>query len=71
MTACPLCQLNLDMRQKDIESSYSEQYNLPVFYFTQLLGLALGCSAKELGLSKLVVSPEALCARMGTTNEHR
>jgi heterodisulfide reductase subunit B2 len=65
VTACPLCQLNLDMRQKDIETKYNEQYNLPVFYFTQLLGLALGCSFKELGLGSLVVEAEDLLAGKG------
>ncbi|MGD0500567.1 MAG: CoB--CoM heterodisulfide reductase iron-sulfur subunit B family protein [Bryobacteraceae bacterium] len=57
--ACPLCQLNLDMRQKDIESKYGRRYNLPVFYFTQLLGLAMGCAPDELSLRSLVVRPTA------------
>jgi heterodisulfide reductase subunit B len=64
-TACPLCQLNLDMRQKDIESKFGQRYNLPVFYFTQLLGLAMGCQADELSLSSLVVKPKALLAAKG------
>ncbi len=66
-TACPLCQLNLDLRQKDIEVKLGHRYNLPVFYFTQLLGLAMGCSASELSLSSLIVEPQALleCRRTG------
>jgi heterodisulfide reductase subunit B len=64
-TACPLCQLNLDMRQKDIEAEYSKSYNLPVLYFTQLLGLALGCSAAELSLRSLMVTPEPVLSRLG------
>jgi heterodisulfide reductase subunit B2 len=64
-TACPLCQLNLDMRQKDVEAEYSKSYNLPVFYFTQLLGLALGCSAGELSLRSLVVAPQPVLSRLG------
>jgi len=64
-TACPLCQLNLDMRQKDIESRFGRRYRLPVFYFTQLLGLALGCQAEELSLSSLVVEPMALLEAKG------
>jgi heterodisulfide reductase subunit B2 len=64
-TACPLCQLNLDMRQKDIEAEYSKSYNLPVFYFTQLLGLALGCSPGELSLRSLMVEPEPVLSRLG------
>jgi heterodisulfide reductase subunit B2 len=63
-TACPLCQLNLDMRQKDIETKYSKSYNLPVFYFTQLLGLALGCSPGELSLGSLMVAPQPVLSRI-------
>lgn len=58
--ACPLCQSNLDLRQKSIERKYNEKYNLPVFYFTQLVGLALGIDKKELGLEKLMINPEKL-----------
>jgi heterodisulfide reductase subunit B len=64
-TACPLCQLNLDMRQKDVETKFGRRYNLPVFYFTQLLGLAMGCSAKEVALEKLVVDPQPLLRSKG------
>lgn len=64
-TACPLCQLNLDMRQKDIEAKYGRHYGMPVFYFTQLLGLALGCSAKEVSLDSLVVDPRQLLRAKG------
>ncbi|ACV62229.1 CoB--CoM heterodisulfide reductase [Desulfofarcimen acetoxidans DSM 771] len=51
VTACPLCHFNLDMRQKKVNKAYETDYNLPVFYFTQLVGLALG------------IKPEALCLR--------
>jgi len=49
-TACPLCQLNLDLRQRDTEKLAQEHFGLPVFYFTQLLGLALGLSARKLAI---------------------
>jgi len=64
-TACPLCQLNLDMRQKDIETKYARRYDMPVFYFTQLLGLALGCSASEVSLDSLIVDPRELLQSKG------
>jgi heterodisulfide reductase subunit B len=53
--ACPLCQSNLDMRQKDIEARYGTSFGLPVLYFTQLLGLALGLPEESLGLGGLFV----------------
>ncbi len=56
VVACPLCQSNLDLRQADIEQAAGE-IGLPVFYFTQLLGLALGLSESALGINKLMVNP--------------
>jgi heterodisulfide reductase subunit B2 len=64
-TACPLCQLNLDMRQKDVEAKYGRRYGLPVFYFTQLLGLAMGCSPSEVSLDSLIVDPRELLRSIG------
>jgi heterodisulfide reductase subunit B len=65
ITACPLCQLNLDMRQRDIERKYRERFGLPVFYFTQLLGLALGLPPRDLGLRSLLVDSASLLSRKG------
>jgi len=64
-TACGMCQLNLDLRQGDIEKESGETFGLPVFYFTQLLGLAFGLKPSELGLRRMVVSPGKLLADKG------
>jgi heterodisulfide reductase subunit B len=58
--ACPLCQSNLDLRQKGIGKKYGKEFNLPVLYFSELLGLALGTNPRELGLFKHIVSPTKL-----------
>jgi heterodisulfide reductase subunit B len=58
--ACPMCQVNLDMRQGDIHKARGKDYNLPVVYITQLLGLCLGIAPKKLGMDKCVVSPEPI-----------
>jgi heterodisulfide reductase subunit B len=63
-TACGMCQLNLDLRQGDIEKKLGERFGLPVFYFTQLLGLAFGLGPRELGLRSLVVDPRPLLAKL-------
>ncbi|SDB13999.1 heterodisulfide reductase subunit B [Desulfonatronum thiosulfatophilum] len=57
VTACPLCQMNLDMRQGQASAAAGHKFQLPVFYYTQLIGLALRLPQDELGLSKLCVSP--------------
>lgn len=55
VVACPLCQSNLDMRQKDMESAKKAKFNLPVFYFTQLIALAFGFNEKEIELNRHLV----------------
>jgi len=65
--ACPLCQVNLDLRQMDIGQQTGKQYDMPVLYITQLMGLCLGLSHEELGLEKLVISPSAIVNAIGAT----
>jgi len=57
VVACPLCQSNLDLRQGMINKKYKKNFNMPIFYFTQLLGLALGISPEKLGFEKHIVNP--------------
>jgi heterodisulfide reductase subunit B len=65
--ACPMCQTSLDLRQKDIAKAAGKQYNMPVLYITQLLGLCLGISPEELGLNRLMVTPSAVFKAVGAT----
>jgi heterodisulfide reductase subunit B len=55
--SCPMCQINLDLRQLDIAKSKGNRYDLPVLYITHLLGLCLGVAPQRLGLNKLMISP--------------
>jgi heterodisulfide reductase subunit B len=57
VVACPLCQQNLDLRQPQINRRRNREFNIPVLYFTQLIGLALGLDPKALGIDKLFVDP--------------
>ncbi len=63
--SCPLCQANLDMYQSDAERTLGQQLGIPVMYFTQLLGLAMGLDADQLCLEKGIVDPLALLAEKG------
>jgi heterodisulfide reductase subunit B len=42
VTGCPMCQANLDTRQEELEKETGKKYHLPILYFTELMGLALG-----------------------------
>jgi heterodisulfide reductase subunit B len=57
---CPLCSTNLDAYQSKIESRYNVKLGLPVLYFTQIMGLAMGINPKELGLGKNMVPTDKI-----------
>jgi heterodisulfide reductase subunit B len=50
VTTCPLCHFNLEGYQDRINGRFGTKFTMPILYFTQLLGLALGISAGKLGL---------------------
>lgn len=61
---CPLCHANLDGRQAEINVKYGTDHRIPVLYFTELLGLALGMLGKELGLSQHLTDTASLLDRL-------
>lgn len=64
-TACPLCQFNLECYQDDIAESHPGLKAVPVVYFTQLLGLALGLSAEAMALKRQIVPLEPVLKERG------
>ena len=60
VTACPLCQANLDTRQEEIGSEKGVTYDIPVFYFTELMGLAFGHKEVDKWLARHFVDPRPL-----------
>ena len=51
-TMCPLCQFNLEAYQGKMRKAFGEDATLPIAYFTQLVGVALGLDPKSLGLQR-------------------
>jgi heterodisulfide reductase subunit B len=60
VVACPLCHQNLDLRQGQINALRGNPVELPILYFTQVIGLAVGFSPKEMGLNKHSVRVDRL-----------
>ena len=56
VTLCPMCQLNLDGYQGRVNHHFDTQYQLPVLFFTQLVGLAMGADFETLGIGKEIVA---------------
>jgi heterodisulfide reductase subunit B len=62
VTPCPLCHINLDIYQSQVNSQFKTKYNIPVFFLTQLVGVALGIKPEALALSRNIVSPMRVLA---------
>ena len=60
--ACPLCEMSLEGYQPRVNAKYGTQYEVPVAYFTQILGYALGIDEKTLGIDKQIVSLDKVLA---------
>jgi heterodisulfide reductase subunit B len=61
-TACPMCQVNLECYQQNVNAEFGTNFNVPIMYFTQLVGLAMGIAPKKLGIGKefVAVAPALL-----------
>jgi heterodisulfide reductase subunit B2 len=62
VVACPLCHSNLDLRQKAMVERGAEP--MPILFVTQVVGLALGLPAIQLGLERHFVDTEPFLARL-------
>jgi heterodisulfide reductase subunit B len=65
VVSCQMCQANLDLTQERISKKFGKAYNLPVFYFTELIGLALGHPQVRDWLAKHLVNPVPLLQKKG------
>jgi heterodisulfide reductase subunit B2 len=69
VVACPLCQTNLDLRQKAMESRGAPP--LPVLYITEIVGLALGLSPEKLGIKRHWVDAQPWLRELQTRADER
>lgn len=64
VTPCPLCHLNLDSRQPEVERVIGESLGLPIIHLSQLVALAVGVPPQELGLDKHIVSTRSVLEKL-------
>jgi len=62
---CPFCSVMYDRNQRRIERKYEEEYRLPILYYPQVLGIALGIPWRELGFKLNVVKPREMLKKAG------
>jgi heterodisulfide reductase subunit B len=63
VTVCPLCQTNLDAYQSRVNKKFKTNYQLPIMFFTQLMGIAFGLSEEDLGLKTNIVTVKKAMAK--------
>jgi len=52
ITACPMCHSNLDLQQQEISNRLGREFQIPIFYFTELMAIAFGVPKAEDCLKK-------------------
>jgi len=62
ITVCPLCQTNLDAYQSRVNKKFKTKFELPVLFFTQLMGVAFGLSDEKLGLKTNIIPADRVLA---------
>lgn len=65
VVGCPMCQSNLDTRQKEILRDNGEGYGIPIYYFTELMGLAFGDKSVARWLDRHMTNAKALLNKKG------
>jgi heterodisulfide reductase subunit B len=65
ITLCPMCQMNVDAYQGEMNRHFGTDYHMPIIFFTQLMGLAFGLDAKALGFGREFVSAKAMLHHIG------
>lgn len=64
-TVCPMCQMNVDAYQNEMNHYFGTDYHVPILFFTQLMGLAFGRQPEELGIGVELVSSRNALANIG------
>lgn len=65
VTVCPMCQLNLDAYQVEMNKHFKTDYEIPILFVTQLMGLAFGKQPQELGLGREFIDSGPALAKIG------
>jgi heterodisulfide reductase subunit B len=65
VTVCPMCQMNVDFYQREMNHHYRENHHMPILFFTQLMGLAFGMKPQALGFGREIISSREAMSRIG------
>ena len=67
--SCPLCRFNLDYRGKEAEKIFNGYKQIPIYYYTQLIAIALGLDQNICSFNEHIVDPTLLLKKKGVYTE--
>lgn len=65
VTVCPMCQINIDAYQGEMNAMFHTKHKMPIVFFTQLMGVAFGLDPKELGIGRELTDARPALTRIG------
>jgi heterodisulfide reductase subunit B len=65
VTVCPMCQINIDAYQGEMNAKYHTRHKMPIVFFTQLMGIAFGLEPKAVGIGREVTDARRALQRIG------
>jgi heterodisulfide reductase subunit B len=65
VTPCPVCQMNVEVYQDQINATYGTKFRIPVVYYSTLMAVAYGRSAKDAALNGQIIPAKQLEALAG------
>ncbi|RLF29751.1 MAG: heterodisulfide reductase, subunit B [Thermoplasmata archaeon] len=71
MLSCPLCHFNLDVRGKEAEKLFKGYKQIPIYYYTQLISVALGLDPSVYGFDQHMVDPTLLLKKKGVLHTRK
>ena len=68
VVSCQMCQANLDMHQEKIAADWQKKFSLPIYYFSELIGLALDVAGVRRWLKQHITDPFSLLKQLNFWN---
>jgi heterodisulfide reductase subunit B len=65
VTVCPMCQINIDAYQGEMNAEFHTKHRMPIVFFTQLMGVAFGLDQKKMGIGRELTDARPALKKIG------
>jgi heterodisulfide reductase subunit B len=64
VTVCPMCQINIDGYQGEMNAMLHTHHKMPILFFTELMAVAFGVDPRKAGIGREVTNPRKVLAAL-------